>query len=77
MRDNFLWPNLLFKGELESNKGFLDGNYKRIIDVKKTNLISGSAFLKKITYTGKLSRNIFFSGNRDCSKAAFTQKLVR
>ena len=60
MRDNFLWTNLLLKGELESNKGFFDGNYKRIIDVERTNLISRSAFLKKITYTRKLSRNIFF-----------------
>ena len=47
MRDNFLWTNFLLKGELESNKGFLDGNYKRIIDVKRTNLISRSALLKK------------------------------
>ena len=60
MRDNFLWTNLLLKGELESNKGFFDGNYKRIIDVERTNPISRSAFLKKITYTRKLSRNIFF-----------------
>ena len=47
MRDNFLWINLLLKGELESNKGFLDENYKRIIDGKGRNLISRSALLKK------------------------------
>ena len=60
MRDNFLWTNLLLKGELESNKGFLDGNYKKIIDVKRRNLISRSALLKKITYTRKFREISFF-----------------
>ena len=67
---------LLLKGERESNKGFLHGNYKTIIDVKRTYLISRSALLIKVTCTGKFSRNIF-SGNRDCTKTAFAQKLVR
>ena len=51
---------LLFKRELESNKGLLRGNYKTIIDVKRRYLISRSAWLKKINYRGKFSRNIFF-----------------
>ena len=50
----------VLKEELESNKGLLHGNYKTIIDVKRTYLISRSAWLKKITYAGKSGGNIFF-----------------
>ena len=68
--------NLLFKGELESNKGFLHGNYKTIIDMKTRYLISRSALLKKLITQENLVE-IFFSENRDFTKTAFAEKLVK
>ena len=32
---------------------------------------------KKIAYTGEFSRNMFFSGNKDCTKTTFAKEVVR
>ena len=66
---------MLLKGELESKKGFIDGNYKTNINAKITYLISRSALLKKSTQENLVQ--MLFSGNRDCTKTVFAQKLVR
>ena len=45
--------------------------------MKRTYLSSRSDLLtKKFTDRGKFGRNIFFTGNKHCTKTAFVQELV-